>query len=66
MDAHRLIRVMDAPAGELATTTLPPFNRTVTRLEVAADSLGRLTTQLQLDPAAVLAKAPAQTLKVKP
>jgi phospholipid/cholesterol/gamma-HCH transport system substrate-binding protein len=66
VDAHRLIRVMDAPAGELATTTLPQFNRTVTRLEVAADSLGRLTTQLQLDPAAVLAKAPAQTLKVKP
>jgi phospholipid/cholesterol/gamma-HCH transport system substrate-binding protein len=65
-DAHRLILGMSGPAGELATTTLPQFNRTVGRLEIAADSLSRLTTQIELDPAGVLAKAPAQTLKVKP
>jgi phospholipid/cholesterol/gamma-HCH transport system substrate-binding protein len=65
-DAHRLILGMSGPAGELATSTLPQFNQTVTRLEVAADSLSRLTTQIELDPAGVLAKAPAQTLKVKP
>jgi len=65
-DARRLITAMDGPTSEFATTTLPQVNRTVTRLEVAADSLSRLTTQLQLDPSGALAKAPAQTLKVQP
>jgi len=66
MDAHRLIGALNGPAGDLRATTLPQVDRTLTRLEAAADSLSRLTTQIELDPSGVLSKAPAQTLKVKP
>jgi phospholipid/cholesterol/gamma-HCH transport system substrate-binding protein len=65
-DARAMIAALKGPASNFATTGLPQFNRTVSSLETAADSISRLTSQLELNPSGVLSKPPAATLQVKP
>jgi phospholipid/cholesterol/gamma-HCH transport system substrate-binding protein len=65
-DAQEMLTALKAPTGELATRGLPQLETAAAHLQVAVDSINRLSTQIELNPSAMLAKAPAETLKVRP
>ena len=65
-DAHEMLAALKGPAGDLATRGLPQLEAAAAHLQVAVDSIDRLSTQIELNPSAMLAKAPAETLQVKP
>ena len=65
-DAHEMLAALKGPAGELAGRGLPQLETAAAHLQVAVDSINRLSTQIELNPSAMLAKPPAETLKVQP
>lgn len=65
-DARTLIGSLNGPVQGFAKDGLPQFNRTAASLDKAAQSLTRLTDQLELNPRGFIAKAPAATLQLKP
>jgi phospholipid/cholesterol/gamma-HCH transport system substrate-binding protein len=65
-DAQGLIAALKGPAADFAARGLPQIEISAAHLQIAADSITRLSDQIQLSPSAFLAKPPAQTLKVKP
>ena len=66
VDAHDMLTALKAPAGELAAHGLPQLETAAAHLQIAVDSINRLSTQIELNPSAMLAKAPAETLQVQP
>lgn len=65
-DAHDILSALKAPTGELAAHGLPQMETAAAHLQVAADSINRLSTQIELNPSAMLAKPQAETIQVKP
>ena len=64
--AQSLIGKLDGPAGDFATTGLPQLSAAIVTLQGAAESLDRLTNEIERDPRGIIAKAPAKQVEVKP
>jgi phospholipid/cholesterol/gamma-HCH transport system substrate-binding protein len=65
-DARGLVTALQGPTTDFATTGLPQLTTAVTTLQSAAESLDRLTNQVEQNPRALVSKAPAKQIKVKP
>jgi phospholipid/cholesterol/gamma-HCH transport system substrate-binding protein len=63
-DARVMIGALQAPAGEFATQGLPQITAAVVQLQSAAESLERLTNELQSSPTGALGKPAGKELKV--
>ena len=64
--AERLVGKLEGPADDFATTDLPQLSAAIVTLQQAAESLDRLTTEIERDPRGVIGKAPAKQLEVQP
>ena len=65
-ESRALVEKLQGPTSEFAATGLPQMTRAVVTLQTAAESLDRLVGEVERDPAAVITKAPAKTVEVKP
>jgi len=65
-DARGLVSALQGPTTDFATTGLPQLTTAVVTLQSAAESLDRLTNQVEQNPRALVSKAPAKQIKVKP
>ncbi|MBN9319750.1 MAG: ABC transporter substrate-binding protein [Caulobacterales bacterium 68-7] len=65
-DARGLVTALQGPTTDFATTGLPQLTTAVVTLQSAAESLDRLTNQVEQNPRALVSKAPAKEIKVKP
>jgi phospholipid/cholesterol/gamma-HCH transport system substrate-binding protein len=65
-DARGLVSSLQGPTTEFATTGLPQLTTAVVTLQSAAESLDRLTNQVEQNPRALVSKAPAKQIQVKP
>lgn len=64
--AHALLDKLQGPAGDFATNGMPQLTAAVSSLQQTADSLKRLSDQIQQDPRALLTKPPAKEVQVRP
>ena len=65
-DLRAIMARLDGPTTEFATNGLPQLTTAVASLQSAAESLDRLTRELQANPQGLVAKPPAIERKVKP
>ena len=65
-DLRALMARLDGPTTEFATNGLPQLTAAVASLQSAAESLDRLSRELQANPQGLVAKPPAIERKVKP
>lgn len=65
-DARVLIKKLDQPTTDFSTTTLPQLNAAIDSLQSTAESLRRLSDDVERDPRGVIGKPPAKTVDVKP
>ena len=65
-DLRTTISKLQGPASNFATTGLPQLTRSVISLQEAAESLNRLVGQVEANPQALISKAPAKEVQVKP
>ena len=65
-ESRALVEKLQGPTSEFAATGLPQMTRAVVTLQTAAESLDRMVGEVERDPAAVITKAPAKTVEVKP
>jgi phospholipid/cholesterol/gamma-HCH transport system substrate-binding protein len=65
-EARGLIKRLQGPSTDFATTGLPQLTQAIASLQQAADSLNRLANEAQQSPQALATKAPAQEVQVKP
>lgn len=65
-DARRLVSRLQGPTTDFTTNELPQLTSAVLTLQTTAENLSNLTTQIKQDPRAVISKAPAKQLDVKP
>jgi phospholipid/cholesterol/gamma-HCH transport system substrate-binding protein len=65
-EARALVAKLQGPTGDFATNGLPQLTAAVGSLQQTADSLRRLSDEIQQDPRALLTKAPAKEVQVKP
>lgn len=65
-DLRALMARLDGPTTEFATNGLPQLTAAVASLQSAAESLNRLSRELQANPQGLVAKPPAIERKVKP
>lgn len=64
--AHQLLTTLQGPTADFANNGLPEMTAALVELQRAAQSLNRLTNQVQTSPASVLTKPAAQEVKVQP
>lgn len=64
--AKGLIGKLDGPTSEFAATGLPQLSAAVVTLQQAAESLDRLTSELERNPRGLIGKGPAKQMEVKP
>jgi phospholipid/cholesterol/gamma-HCH transport system substrate-binding protein len=65
-EARSLMAKLQGPAADFANNGLPQITAAVVELQTAAESLERLTNEIQRSPTGVLGKAAAEEVKVKP
>ncbi|MDR3512318.1 MAG: MlaD family protein [Caulobacteraceae bacterium] len=65
-DARALVKRLEGPTTDFATTGLPQLTQAVASLQQAADSLNRLAAEAEQSPQALVTKAPAKEVQVKP
>lgn len=65
-DARVLIKKLDQPTTDFSTTTLPQLNSAIDSLQTTAESLRRLSDDIERDPRGIIGKPPAKTVDVKP
>jgi phospholipid/cholesterol/gamma-HCH transport system substrate-binding protein len=65
-DAKGLVKKLDGPTTDFATTGLPQLTQAINSLQQAADSLNRLAAEAEQSPQALVTKPPAQEVQVKP
>ena len=65
-DLRSVMARLDGPTTEFATNGLPQLTAAVASLQSAAESLDRLSRELQANPQGLVAKPPAIERKVKP
>ena len=61
-----MIAKLQGPTTDFANNGLPQLTAAVASLREAADSLNRLSTELQQSPQSLISKAPAKEVEVKP
>jgi phospholipid/cholesterol/gamma-HCH transport system substrate-binding protein len=61
-----MVGKLDGPTTDFATTGLPQLSAAVITLQSAAESLDRLVGEVEQNPRALVSKAPAKELEVKP
>jgi phospholipid/cholesterol/gamma-HCH transport system substrate-binding protein len=64
--AQSMIGKLEGPAGDFATTGLPQLSSAIVTLQDAAESLDRLTNEIERDPRRVVSKPPAKQVEIKP
>jgi phospholipid/cholesterol/gamma-HCH transport system substrate-binding protein len=64
--AQGLIGKLDGPTSDFATTGLPQLTAAVVTLQQAAESLDRLTGEVERNPRGLIGKGPAKQVEVKP
>jgi phospholipid/cholesterol/gamma-HCH transport system substrate-binding protein len=65
-EARTLLKKLYGPTTDFATTGLPQLTEAIASLRQASDSLNRLASEAEQSPQALVAKPPAQEVKVKP
>jgi phospholipid/cholesterol/gamma-HCH transport system substrate-binding protein len=65
-DARVLVKKLEGPTADFATTGLPQLTQAIASLQQAADSLNRLASEAEQSPRSLVAKPPAQEVQVKP
>jgi phospholipid/cholesterol/gamma-HCH transport system substrate-binding protein len=65
-DARELVKSIRGPAGDFAQTGAPQLTQAINSLQQAADSLNRLASRAEQSPRALISRAPAQQVEVKP
>jgi len=65
-ELRQMVKKLDGPATDFATTGLPQITQAVVQLQSAAESLERLADEIQSNPRSLVGKAPAQEIQVKP
>jgi phospholipid/cholesterol/gamma-HCH transport system substrate-binding protein len=65
-DMRSLIAKLQGPTADFANTGLPQLTSAVASLREAAESLNRLSNELEQSPQGVLSKGPAKEVQVKP
>jgi phospholipid/cholesterol/gamma-HCH transport system substrate-binding protein len=65
-DGRTLLKRLDGPTTDFATSGLPQLTQAISSLQQAADSLNRLAADAEQSPQALVSKAPAQEVQVKP
>jgi phospholipid/cholesterol/gamma-HCH transport system substrate-binding protein len=65
-DARTMIGKLEGPTSDFATNGLPQLTATIVQLQKSAESLQRLTNELQQNPRGIVSKAPAKEVEVQP
>jgi phospholipid/cholesterol/gamma-HCH transport system substrate-binding protein len=65
-DARTLVKRLEGPTTDFATTGLPQLTQAIASLQQAADSLNRLAAEAEQSPQALVAKPSAKEVQVKP
>jgi phospholipid/cholesterol/gamma-HCH transport system substrate-binding protein len=65
-DARTMIGKLEGPTSDFATNGLPQLTSTIVTLQESAESLQRLTNEIQQNPRGLVGKAPAKEVEVKP
>jgi phospholipid/cholesterol/gamma-HCH transport system substrate-binding protein len=65
-EARGMLKKLQGPTSDFATTGLPQLTQAIASLQQAADSLNRLAAEAEQSPQALVAKTPAQEVQVKP
>lgn len=65
-EARVMIKKLQGPTTDFATTGLPQLTQAIASLQQAANSLNRLASEAEQSPQALAAKPPAQEVQVKP
>lgn len=65
-DVRSIVSKLEGPTTEFATTGLPQLTSAMVTLQSAAESLERLTNEVQQNPRGLVGKTPAQELEVQP
>jgi phospholipid/cholesterol/gamma-HCH transport system substrate-binding protein len=65
-DVRSIVSKLEGPTTEFATTGLPQLTSAMVTLQSAAESLQRLTNEVQQNPRGLVGKTPAQELEVQP
>jgi phospholipid/cholesterol/gamma-HCH transport system substrate-binding protein len=65
-DVRSIVSKLEGPTTEFATTGLPQLTSAMVTLQSAAESLQRLTNEVQQNPRGLIGKTPAQELEVQP
>jgi phospholipid/cholesterol/gamma-HCH transport system substrate-binding protein len=66
VDLRATLAKLVGPTTTFATTGLPQLTRSVVSLQEAAESLNRLVGEIEANPQALITKAPAKEVQVKP
>jgi phospholipid/cholesterol/gamma-HCH transport system substrate-binding protein len=61
-----MVGKLEGPAGDFASTALPQLTAAIVTLQQAAESLDRLTNEIERDPRSVIGKGPAMEMELKP
>lgn len=65
-DLRRMLAALEGPTSDFATYGLPQVARAAETLEEAAESLSRLTNEVNANPRGVVGKAPAKEMEIQP
>jgi phospholipid/cholesterol/gamma-HCH transport system substrate-binding protein len=65
-EVRGMVGKLEGPTSDFATTGLPQLSSAVVTLQSAAESLDRLVSEVEQNPRALVGKAPAKELEVKP
>ncbi len=65
-DLRRMLAALEGPASDFATYGLPQVARAAESLEKAAESLSRLTNEVNANPRGLVGKAPAEEMEIQP
>jgi phospholipid/cholesterol/gamma-HCH transport system substrate-binding protein len=65
-DLRGMLHKLEGPTSDFAATGLPKLTSTIDTLQTAMQNLDRLVAEVERDPRAFVAKAPAKQIEVKP
>ncbi|MFN7304707.1 MAG: MlaD family protein [Phenylobacterium sp.] len=65
-EIRALLARVDGPTGETTATSLAQFNSAISALQGAADSLTRLSREIESNPRGLLTKSPGKEKEVRP
>ena len=64
--AQNLLGKLEGPTTDFATNGLPQLSAAIGSLQTATDSLNRVLDEAERSPGALISKAPAKEIEVKP